>query len=231
MKRFLRVETRLFASLFWLCRAGECGRMVGFFYFPSLKTGQAWIWYEPEVVRMLSMMNKTLWKKAIAFHGHECPGLAIGVKACEAVMQKMCIAPAIDEELVCVAETDACGIDAVQAILGCTFGKGNLLLNNTGKHAFSFFNRVSGERLRLYFRARYKTELECEQWQQHILNAAAAALFDFSKPDFPFPSRACVYPSIMCTSCFEFVSENRMLIYDKKPVCVSCFEKFNRETR
>ena len=28
-------------------------------------------------------MNRKLWDKAVAFHGHECPGLAIGLKASE----------------------------------------------------------------------------------------------------------------------------------------------------
>ena len=26
-------------------------------------------------------MNKELWEKCVEFHGHECPGLAIGYKA------------------------------------------------------------------------------------------------------------------------------------------------------
>jgi len=34
-------------------------------------------------------MDKELWKKSVEFHGHECPGLAMGFKACEAAMEKM----------------------------------------------------------------------------------------------------------------------------------------------
>ena len=71
-------------------------------------------------------MNPEYWSKAKAFHGHECPGLAIGVKACQAVVEKMGVSPAFDEELICIAENDACGVDAVQALMGCTLGKGNL---------------------------------------------------------------------------------------------------------
>lgn len=36
--------------------------------------------------------------------------------------EKGCISG--DEELVCIAENDACGIDAIQVILGCSVGKG-----------------------------------------------------------------------------------------------------------
>jgi formylmethanofuran dehydrogenase subunit E len=60
-------------------------------------------------------MNKELWDKAVAFHGHECPGLAIGFKACEAAAEKIGIGVSDDEEIVCITENDACGVDAIQA--------------------------------------------------------------------------------------------------------------------
>ena len=69
----------------------------------------------------------------------------------------MCIrdrnGPAADEELVCVTENDACGVDAVQVITGCTMGKGNLLYRGTGKMAFSFYCRNSGASVRLCLKA------------------------------------------------------------------------------
>ena len=34
-----------------------------------------------------------------------------------------------DEDVVCIAENDACGVDAIQVLLGCSVGKGNLLFN------------------------------------------------------------------------------------------------------
>ena len=46
-----------------------------------------------------------LWQKAAAFHGHVCPGLAIGFKACEAAMKVMGVTGSKDEELVCITET------------------------------------------------------------------------------------------------------------------------------
>ena len=64
-----------------------------------------------------------LWQKAAAFHGHVCPGLAIGFKACEAAMKVMGVTGSKDEELVCITENDACGVDAIQAVLGCAFRK------------------------------------------------------------------------------------------------------------
>lgn len=64
----------------------------------------------------------TVWEKAVEFHGHECPGLAIGVRAVEAAKVKMGIHFSQDEEIVCVTENDACGVDAIQVLAGCSLG-------------------------------------------------------------------------------------------------------------
>jgi formylmethanofuran dehydrogenase subunit E len=127
-------------------------------------------------------VSKQLWDKAVAFHGHECPGLAIGVRACEAAMEKMQIVFSDDEEIVCVTENDACGVDAIQAIFSCTLGKGNLLYRGTGKQAFSFFNRKTGEKLRVYLKAQKNPDMERAEWQEYLLNAPVDEIFSFSEP-------------------------------------------------
>lgn len=77
------------------------------------------------------MLSLNYWEKAAAFHGHTCPGLAIGFKAAEGAIAELGLddtqLPAIDEELVCVTENDACCVDAIQCLLGCTYGKANLI--------------------------------------------------------------------------------------------------------
>ena len=90
------------------------------------------------------MYDKEKWLRAADFHGHQCPGLAIGYKAVEAALAKRPAGAAQDEEIVCVTENDTCAADAVQALMGCTFGKGNLVYRPLGKMAFSFYFRESG---------------------------------------------------------------------------------------
>ena len=46
---------------------------------------------------------------------------------------------------VAVTETDMCAVDAIQALVGCTFGKGNLIFRDRGKVAFTFFRRSDGK--------------------------------------------------------------------------------------
>ena len=69
--------------------------------------------------------DKKLWEKCAAFHGHVCGGLTIGYKAALYAMELLDLTFSSDEQVVCVCENDACGVDAIQVMLG---GAGVLLL-------------------------------------------------------------------------------------------------------
>ena len=69
------------------------------------------------------------WQDCVAFHGHECGGLTIGYKASMYAIELLNLEFSADEQVVCVAENDACGIDGIQVMLGCSIGKGNLLFH------------------------------------------------------------------------------------------------------
>ncbi len=73
----------------------------------------------------LSQDKNQMLQACIGFHGHFCPGLAIGFKAAGELMRILQVERDGDEELFAIVETDACGADAIQVITGCTFGKGN----------------------------------------------------------------------------------------------------------
>ena len=81
------------------------------------------------------------YEEIIQFHGHECPGLAIGYKMATAAMEALESLRAEDEDLVAIVENDACGVDALQCITGCTFGKGNLLFRDYGKQVYTIYSR------------------------------------------------------------------------------------------
>lgn len=167
------------------------------------------------------------WDKCVEFHGHECPGLAIGFKACEAAKEKMNISFSTDEEVVCVTENDACGVDAVQVITGCTFGKGNLIYKDTGKMAFSFYNRSNGDSLRLMMKP-FEGEMDRKERQHYILNSPIDELFDFSKPVSSLPKKARIFKTIVCETCGEGAPEHKIRINDSKKVCLDCFVDYSR---
>ena len=73
-------------------------------------------------------------KEILDFHGHLCPGIVIGYRAAKAALSNLSSDRAVDEELVAIVENDACGVDAVQVITGCTFGKGNFIFKDHNRN-------------------------------------------------------------------------------------------------
>ena len=63
-----------------------------------------------------------------------------------------------DEELVAIVENDACGVDALQCVTGCTFGKGNLLFHDYGKHVYTIYSRSSRLGVCVHFHGNQITE-------------------------------------------------------------------------
>lgn len=174
-------------------------------------------------------MDQNLWKKCVDFHGHECPGLAIGFKACEAASKKLGISFSSDEEVVCITENDACGVDAVQVLTGCSIGKGNLIYRGTGKQAFSFFCRDTGKKLRMVFKSNGKEEgISREERQKAILEGDIDELFEFKDPHFELPKKARLFNTIICDECDEGAPEHKMRLMDGKIVCMDCFKDYSR---
>ena len=56
--------------------------------------------------------NRVLWEKCTAFHGHVCGGLTIGYKAALYAIELLDLKFSDDEQVVCISENDACGVDA-----------------------------------------------------------------------------------------------------------------------
>ena len=172
-------------------------------------------------------MDRILWERAVAFHGHACPGLAIGVRASAIAMDKLNTGLSEDEELVCVTENDACGVDGVQVLTGCTFGKGNLIYRGTGKQAFSFFDRRSGKKIRLVLKP-FSGGMSRAERQDYILNAPDEEIFTICEPSFSLPENARHFETIACHICGEGAPEHKIRIQDGKMVCLDCFKTYDR---
>ena len=170
------------------------------------------------------MMNMEIWEKAVAFHGHTCGGLALGVRAAMEAQRRFGVERAEDEEIVCVTENDACGVDGIQFVLGCTLGKGNLIYRGTGKFAFSFFNRKTGESFRLMARDK-KEGLRGAQYIEYVLTAPIGEIFAEGKPRAELPEPARSLNSVKCSLCGDAAAETKMRVLDGKPVCIDCFRE------
>lgn len=174
------------------------------------------------------MYDITAWQRCVDFHGHSCPGLAIGFKACQAVQEKLNLQFSRDEELLCVTENDACGVDAVQVLTGCSMGKGNLIYRGRGKMAFSFFKRATGESLRLVLKQSFSRDGDRAAVQEAILQADPDDLFSYAPPAYPLPETARMFTSLTCAQCGESAAEHMMRLHEGQVLCLDCFSGYSR---
>ncbi|MGV8905362.1 MAG: FmdE family protein [Acetobacterium sp.] len=133
-------------------------------------------------------MDKKLWNKCVEYHGHHCPGLAIGVRASLEVIKALPINFADNDDIVCVSENESCSVDGIRVVLECTGNKGNLFFIKNEKQAFSVFNRTTGESIRLILKD--LPEMERDEKEAFLLNEPdATKIFDFEKPHFELPEK------------------------------------------
>ena len=173
------------------------------------------------------MNEQQLWDACVAFHGHACGGLTIGYKAAVYAMELLGLTRAEDEAVVCIAENDACGVDAIQVILGCTVGKGNLLFHLRGKQAFSFYERNSGRSVRLVLRPTPDFP-DKERKFRYLQDTPAAALFDKKETVLSLPERARLFVSKPCSCCGELTAESMLRLENGQLVCLDCSHPYRR---
>lgn len=183
----------------------------------------------------------------VKFHGHACPGLAFGFKATRLAMAELGLIRSDDEELVAIVENNSCAVDAIQAMAGCTFGKGNLIFKDYGKQVYTFIKRSSRETVRVAVcweppaekpetreawrnfttGDRSPTVMELVQAAKkskmdQILTAENRELFKISRPKLTMPAPAQIYQSLTCSVCGEKVMEPRTERGVNGPVCIPC---------
>jgi len=184
----------------------------------------------------------------VDFHGHACPGLALGYRVSLRALREFG-GRAADEELVAVVENSSCAVDAVQVMTGCTFGKGNLLFRDYGKQVYTFFTRPSGRAIRIAidWKKPEETPQEKRMWERYnkgdrskkvsafvhdrraaklrsILEAPERELLAVTKVKQGLPHEAGIYQSLTCSICGEKMMEPRARVKDGKVVCIPCFE-------
>lgn len=165
------------------------------------------------------------YDEIVAFHGHTCPGLAIGYRMSLAALKALASQRSEDEELVAIIENDACGVDALQCLSGCTFGKGNLQFLDYGKQAYTLYSRNSRSGVRvLYHDNGVPQELRGDRPARikKILSTTDDELLTVTQVDIPEPAPARIMKSKACTICGERVMTSRL---DDKNVCIPCREK------
>ena len=177
---------------------------------------------------MACSIAKELIDKTIEFHGHNCPGLTIGIRVSELAMERLDIQNA--EEPLCVTETDMCGVDAIQFLTGCSFGKGNLVHKDYGKSAFTFFSRKTGKGFRAVFQnSDAGDEPDKNLRIKQLLDADLEDMFIIEDVDIPPIRPARILKSIKCSNCMEMTMESRIRIFDSQKLCLPCFKEVEQK--
>jgi formylmethanofuran dehydrogenase subunit E len=186
------------------------------------------------------------FEDAIEFHGHACPGLAIGFRVANLALQELGMR-AKDEELVAIVENNSCAVDAIQLLCGCTFGKGNLIFRDFGKQVYTFIKRDDGDAVRIAVKWEpppedNHTEKMWERFSKGdrspevvavvqdrkkrkmaaILKAQNGDLFDVKKVEVKMPEPASIYKSLTCATCGEKVMEPRTRNVAGEIICIPC---------
>ncbi len=170
--------------------------------------------------------TKELWEKCAAFHGHVCGGLTIGYQAALYAIRLLDLQFSEDEDVVCISENDACGVDAIQVILGCSVGKGNLLFHIRGKQAFSFYERSTGKSVRLVLKnTPAMTRQESFAYYQ---SCTPEEMFDVKETVLPLPEEAKLFGSYICDRCGESTGANWIRLCGDEKLCLDCCGEYDR---
>lgn len=186
---------------------------------------------------------------AVQFHGHACPGLAIGFRVAILALKELGLR-ARDEELVAIVENNSCAVDAIQLICGCTFGKGNLFFKDYGKQVYTFIRRPDRQAVRIAVKwspPPENSEIEA-MWQRYsegdrspevtaavqnrkarkmqaVLAASDSELFKINRIMVEIPEPARIHKTVTCERCGEKVMEPRTREVNGKVVCIPCSQK------
>jgi formylmethanofuran dehydrogenase subunit E len=187
-------------------------------------------------------------KQCIAFHGHLCPGLVYGYIVAKESIRLLDLKRSMDEEVVAVCENDSCAVDGLQVMLGTTAGKGNLIIRDYGKNAYTVINRSGKKAYRFsrtktyIYNGRYRedfadleravsagTASEQEKARQRLLKAVDL----FSKPfdevfstkpaEFQMPPYAPLARSVACALCGEMTMQTKMVPKKNEADKLICF--------
>lgn len=185
--------------------------------------------------------------RAVAFHGGLCPALALGIQAARIALEE--VGPdGRDHEVHAESEDETCGIDAVQALTGCTLGNRDLTIVPYGKFAFTFHRRGDGKTVRIAalpsawdwdpehvglfarVQAGLATPSQLQRFRamhsekaEAILAAPPRQQFTVTEVDSYPPVRPYAHrPTLLCTRCGEMVASDRVRTLEGRDYCIPC---------
>jgi len=193
------------------------------------------------------------FEDGLKLHGHKCPAMPLGLRAGAAAMNKLGISRTGDSEWLALVELGSnhcatCFADGVQAITGCTFGKGNIRKLDYGKWGLTLIDKKRGKAVRVVPRAEVMLANKQTDFFQNyrmkgvpptrvpaevveplvdkVMGAAEDQLLQVSEVfDYAYQEPAHSFSSFVCEECGEMVVEEYGRLKNGGKVCIPCAEK------
>ncbi|MGD9162357.1 MAG: formylmethanofuran dehydrogenase subunit E family protein [Desulfobacteraceae bacterium] len=193
------------------------------------------------------LLNMTM-KRLVDFHGHICPDLVIGAKLSEYIQQLVAEIGGLNVSISILAQNCTSAIDAIQILLGATFGNQRLQVMDFGKHVYSLVINDTGTSFMFSLKQqKYGDEVEFDNLEQKIMNSGITLeetvcfqklmdrriekLFSMTTDELfnceevekgqLFYESPSIY--LTCSQCAQQVLKNRSVEYRNKIYCISCF--------
>ena len=196
-----------------------------------------------------------LLELGMAFHGHRCPAMPLGLRAAVAAMNALGVARSQDKELHVISETGkghaaGCFLDGIMVATGCTYGKSNIEKRYYNKMAFTLTDVARKRSVRAtlkpeFFANMLKSPFVEKRKQgvppQDISPEVANPLIEkvMSMPEDAFldigpilpcelPRKSGVFEARACARCGEMVFVNKLIDRDGGSVCPACMEAIEK---
>lgn len=168
-------------------------------------------------------------------HSHLCPRQVLGARAGLAGLQALGIAPSrANKSLLIIAETDGCFVDGLEAAAGCSVGHRTLRVEDYGKIAATFVDRISGRAVRVApapdvrrraadYAPREKRHYFAQLFAYQVM--PDSELLSIQEVSLLMPVSALISrPGVRvnCTACGEEIINGREVIQDGRTLCRAC---------
>ncbi|MGB9692739.1 MAG: FmdE family protein [Candidatus Sumerlaeaceae bacterium] len=196
---------------------------------------------------------KSFFEMGLAFHGHKCPAMPMGLRIGAAAMNALGVERAKDGQLVALVEIGddhcaTCFADGIQVITGCTFGKGNIQKLGYGKWGVTLIEKNTRRAVRVTpkaeaMKANKQTAFFSEYREkgipaskvpsevvdpliERVLSAPQEALLIVSPVfDYAWQDPPHSFESFVCEECGEMTVEPYGRLFGEKRVCIPCRQK------
>ena len=192
---------------------------------------------------------KDFFELGLAFHGHKCPAMPLGLRAAVAAMNVLGVQRAQDKELHVISETGkghaaGCFLDGIMAATGCTYGKSNIEKLYYNKMAFTLIDVAARKAVRVSLKPAFFAKMLqspfveerkkgvppqdipaeiADPLVEKVMNMPEEMFLEIGPvSDYELKRKPGVFDAAPCSRCGEMVFIDKLVETDAGPVCLGC---------